>query len=155
MPLPVVGSTVITEAPPGLTLAVDGMGPAEARMSEGQRVLLTGLERRPDDPPLRELHLVLGGIPAAAGPARIAASVGTGALVLGALAYGFSRRKERAAKRARAVVVSDRDRVLAEMGELARLHKEGDVGPQTYARRRRELALVLAGLLRELDEVTA
>lgn len=155
MPLPVVGSTVITEAPPGLTLAVDGMGPAEARMSEGQRVLLTGLERRPDDPPMRELHIRLGGIPAAAGPARIAASVAAGALVLGALAYGLSRRKVALAKRARAVVTGERDRVLAEMTELARMHKEGDVGPQTYARRRRELAVVLAGLLQELDELPA
>lgn len=155
MPLPVVSATVITEAPPGLTLAVDGMPTPEARQSEGQRVLLTGLERRPNDPQLTSLNVRLGGIPAAAGPARLAATAGAGAIVLGALGYALSRRRQAAAKRPRAAVASDRDRLLAEMRELAALHREGEVGPQTFARRRRELATALALLLKELDEAAA
>ncbi len=155
MPLPVVSATVITEAPPGLTLAVDGMPTAEARQSEGQRVLLTGLERRPNDPHLASLNVRLGGIPAAAGPARLAASAGAGAIVLGALGYALSRRRQAASKRPRAAAESDRDRLLAEMRELAALHRDGEVGPQTFARRRRELATALALLLKELDEAAA
>lgn len=155
LPLPVVSSTVITEAPPGLTLAVDGMPAAEARQSEGQRVLLTGIERRPNDPPLAALDIRLGGIPAAAGPARLAASVAAGAIVLGALGVAVSRRRQAAARRPRAETERERDRVLDEMRELTRLHAEGEIGPQTFSRRRRELAIALATLLKELDEAAA
>ena len=97
----------------------------------------------------------LGGIPAAAGPARLAASAGAGAIVLGALGYAFSRRRQASEKRARAAVEADRDRLLAEMRELSALHRDGEVGPQTFARRRRELATALALLLKELDEAAA
>lgn len=152
LPLPVVNAMVVSEAPPGLTLTVEGMPPAESRMSEEARVLVTALERRPDDAPLRDLHLRLGGIPAAAGPSRLVASGAAGLLVLAALAYMVSQRDRRAAKRSRAAAVEERDRVLEEMRELTRLRASGEVGPQTYARRRRELATWLASVLKELDD---
>lgn len=155
LPLPVVAAAVITEAPPGLTLSVDGMPAPELRESEGQRVLLTGIERRPNDPPLPVLNLRLGGIPAAAGPARLLASVGASVLVLGALYRAFARRQQAMARRPRAAVERERDQLLDEMRTLTKLHHEGEVGPQTYARRRRELATTLAMLLKELDEAPA
>jgi hypothetical protein len=150
LPLPVVSASVVTEAPPGLTLTVDGMPSAEVREAEGQRVLITGLERRPDDPQLSALSVRLGGIPRAAGPARLFATITAAVVALGALAQALTRRRG-ATTRPREEVLAERDRVLGEMSELTRARTTGEVGPQTYARRRRELALWLAGLLKELD----
>lgn len=153
LPLPVVSATVASEAPPGLTLSVDGMPPAQSREGNGDRVLVTGMERRPSDAPLQTVRIRLGGIPRAAGPMRTAAAAAAGALVLAALFIGFSRGRRGAAKRTAAEIDAERDRVLAEVEELARLKEAGEVGPKTYARRRRELALWLASLLKEREDV--
>jgi hypothetical protein len=67
-----------------------------------------------------------------------------------AFATGLSRRRKARGGRPRAELEAERDRILAEMGELARLHAEGEVGPQTYARRKGELTVWLAAVLREL-----
>ena len=155
MPLQVVSATVITEAPPGLTLSVAGMPAAQQQEGDGQRVLMTGVERRPDDPPIASLRVHLGGIPRAAGPSRTVAASLAALVTLATLAYAFVKRRGTSAKRSRAVASAERDRVLAEMAELARLRREGDVGPITYDRRRRELALWLAAILRELEAPSA
>lgn len=155
MPLQVVSASVITEAPPGLTLSVAGMPAAQQQQGDGQRVLMTGIERRPDDPPIASLRVHLGGIPRAAGPARTVAAAVAALVTLATLAYAFVKRRGAYAKRSRAVATAERDRVLAEMAELARLRREGDVGPVTYERRRRELALWLAAILRELEASSA
>lgn len=152
--LPVVGATVATEAPPGLTLSVDGFPAAQAQDGRGERVLLTSLERRPSDPPLRELRIRLGGVPRATGPARWIAALTAGLVVLSAL-YGALRGPRAGQRRSRQELERERDRVLAEARELTRAHKDGDVGPKTYARRRQELARWLATLLRELDQAGA
>lgn len=155
MPLTVVSATVVTEAPAGLTLSVAGMPTPEPRTDEGDRFLITGVERRPDDPPISSLNLRLGGIPRAAGPARTASSIVAALLVLLTLGYALNRRREAAGRRTRAAVEAERDRVLDEMAALTRLRDEGEVGPVTFERRRRELALWLASLLKELDASTA
>ncbi|MFO0651901.1 MAG: hypothetical protein U0326_37115 [Polyangiales bacterium] len=155
MPISVVAATVVAEAPPGLTLSVAGMPPAEQRTDEGDRFLITGVERRPDDPPITSLNLHLGGIPRAAGPARTAASIVAALLVLLTLGYALKQRSEARRRRSRAAVEAERDRVLDEMASLKRLRDEGEVGPVTFERRRRELALWLASLLKELDASTA
>jgi hypothetical protein len=155
LPLSVVAATVVAEAPPGLTLSVAGMPPAEVREGEGDRILITGVERRPDDPPITALSLHLGGIPRAAGPWRTVASVVSALMVLLAIGYGLSRGRIARAGRTRAELEAERDRVLAEMASLKRLRDEGEVGPMTFDRRRRELALWLASLLKELDAPAA
>ncbi len=155
LPLSVVSASVATEAPPGLTLSVDGMPAAEAQEGDGERILMTGLERRPDDPAIQELHIHLGGIPRAAGPARTVATALAALVVFGALAYALSHRRRAAASRGRAEVEAERDRVLAAMADLAQQRADGDVGPVTYERRRRELAVWLASLLKELDANSA
>lgn len=153
LPLPVVASTIASEAPRGLTLTVDGMPTPERRDSNGQQVLITGLERRPNDPALRELRIHLGGIPAAAGPSRMVASAIAALMVLGAMVWGFSRRRRAAEKRDRAVVEAERLRVIDEARELAKLHREGEVGPVNFEKRKRELALWLAAILKEQSEL--
>lgn len=155
LPLPVVSASVVTEAPPGLTLSVAGMPAPETREVEGQRILITGLERRPDDPPLSELRVHLGGIPRASGPLREGAAALATLITLGAVGYGLSRRRAMGEKRSRTELEAERARVLDEMTELARLRDAGEVGPVTYERRRRELSLWLASLLKELDAAPA
>jgi len=153
LPLPVVSATVASEAPPGLTLSVDGMPPAQSREGNGERVLVTGMERRPSDAPLETVRIRLGGIPRAAGPMRTAAAAAAGALVLASLVFAVGRARKGGARRTAAEIDAERDRVLAEVEELARLKASGEVGPMTYARRRRELALWLASLLKEREDV--
>lgn len=155
MPLPVVNAMVAVEAPRGLTMSVDGMPAAETRESNGERILLTGLSRQPSDSPLRAVAIHLNGIPSPAGPARPIATGAMALLVVGGLYQALRRGNTTSGKRSRADIEAERDRVLAEGAELARRHEAGDVGPLTYARRRRELTLWLSTLLKELDEVTA
>ena len=153
MPIPVVNALIAVEAPRGLTLNVDGMPPAEARESNGEKILLTGLSRQPSDAPLRAIAIHLNGIPSPAGPARPIATGATALLVLGGLFTALRRGNTTTGKRTRADIEAERDRALAEGAELARRHATGDVGPETYARRRRELTVWLSTLLKELDEL--
>lgn len=153
LPLSVVSATVASEAPPGLTLSVDGMPPAQSREGNGERVLVTGLERRPNDSPLETVRIRLGGIPRAAGPMRTAAAAAAAALVLATLLLAIGRARKGGARRTPAAIDAERDRVLAEVEELARMKEAGEVGPKTYARRRRELSLWLASLLKEREDV--
>jgi hypothetical protein len=154
LPLSVVTATVASEAPPGLTLTVDGFPAAQTREGNGDRVLVTGLERRPNDPPLEMLHVRLGGIPRAAGPMRTAATAAAAALVLGALGVALARGRRARAKRPLQELDAERDRVLAEAEELARLRDAGEVGPTHYAQRRRELSVWLAAVLKEREANT-
>lgn len=151
LPLPLVNATLASEAPRGLSMEVEGMPAAERRVSQGENILITGVNRQPNDPAVRSFRIHLRGIPAAAGPERTVAAVIAGALVLGALGLAVRRRKAPGGGRDRAELEAERDRILAEMRALVGLRETGEVGPETYARRRRELALWLAATLRALD----
>jgi hypothetical protein len=155
LPMPVVNALVAVEAPHGLTMSVDGMPAAETRESEGDRILLTGIQRQPNDAPLRAIAIQLHGIPSPAGPARTVATGAVALLIAGGLYSALRRGNTTAGKRTKADIEAERDRVLAEGAELARRHKSGDVGPTTYARRRRELTEWLSTLLKELDEAAS
>jgi hypothetical protein len=74
-------------------------------------------------------------------------------MVLAALGMSLGRVRS-GSERSLASLDAERDRVLAEAEELARQQAAGEVGPVSYARRRRELAVWLASLLKERDEVT-
>lgn len=152
MPMPVVNSLVAVEAPPGLSMTVEGMPAAETRESNGDRILLTGLSRQPNDPPLRTVAIQIHGIPSPAGPARTVATGAVALLIVGGLYTALRRGNTTTGKRTKADIEAERDRVLVEGAELARRHKAGDVGPATYERRRRELTEWLSTLLKELDE---
>lgn len=152
MPVPVVNALVAVEAPPALTMIVDGMPTPETRESNGDRILLTGVSRQPNDAPLRAISIQLHGIPSPAGPARPIATGAVALLIVGGLFTALRRGNTTSGKRPRASIEAERDRALAEGAELARRHKDGDVGPVTYARRRRELTVWLSTLLKELDE---
>ena len=87
---------------------------------------------------------------------RHGATVGV-AVVLLSLFYGFGAARKsspRAGSKVRAAeLAAHKDRLLSDAAQLARAHAEGEVGPETYARRRRELAQALARVLKEISEI--
>jgi hypothetical protein len=159
LPLRASTITVVSQAPAGLRLEVEGMGPTEEREQNGTRYVLTGRRYTPEDAPPITVRVRLTGIPAVAGLERTVAAllalfVVLGALVLGAL--NARKRSGRAGTRERLVALAAHtQRLLSEGAGLARARAEGDLGPETYARRRRELAQRLARVLKETAEVEA
>ncbi|MEM9862539.1 MAG: carboxypeptidase-like regulatory domain-containing protein [Myxococcota bacterium] len=136
---------VISDASPEMTLNVEGFPTAERRESQGRRVLMTTIEREPDDAELRSIRLAVTGIPSA-GPLRY---VAVGAMLM-LLLLGFflvTRTESRASSLARARG-ERRDALLAEAKELQELFDHGEVGPKYHARRMGELTDEIASLLR-------
>jgi hypothetical protein len=108
------------------------------------------------DPPLDVLHIRLSGIPAAAGPERIVALLLAIAVALGSVLWAVSRarggaRAEARDAQARAALRSEKQRLLHEAAALRRAHEAGEIGPETYGRRKRELGFALARVLQALD----
>jgi hypothetical protein len=157
LPLPVLRGIVGTHAAPGMQLTVEGMGPAEERIFNGQRVLVTGRERTSrDDAALDHLRIRIENIPSSAGPERTGAAVAALAISLGAIAFGLRNERGRKGNKPRArplpELEAERDRLLETARRLAREHAAGDLGPETFARRRREVSMVLASVLKEIAQ---
>jgi hypothetical protein len=127
---------VMAAASQEMRLVVTGFPEAEPRTdAQGERVLITEKQMRRDDAPLTHVHVELRDLPTP-GPGRIIATMLAGLGVLAGLGYAFSSRK--AVKPADATK-EVRARLLADLEELERAHRAGDVGPKTYERARREL----------------
>src|SRR5688572_17074266 len=100
---------------------------------------------RRDEAPLRSIRITLSEIPTpgmareiASGIAAIAVALGISFVVRDRRHEAGSQKKERKA---------ERERLLAELEELERAHRAGDVGPRTYEAARRELIDALARTL--------
>ncbi len=143
---------VMSDAMGGMELVVDGFPEAQEHEGhQGRPLLVTQVERSPDDPPLERLSVTVKGIPAP-GPLRWLA-LGA-ALVL--LAFGLlmaTRGGDRAGALARARAARQTE-LIDEAVELEELFAAREIGPQYRERRMRELVDELASLLR-LDEATA
>jgi hypothetical protein len=131
---------VIAGAAHGSKLRVAGFPDAERKAdAQGQRLLVTEKQVRRDEP-LTSLHVTLEGLPTP-GPARIVATSLAGLMVvLGfSLALGGTARPSRgASEKAR------RLQFLAELADLERARRAGDVGPKTYRRARRAIIDAIA-----------
>jgi hypothetical protein len=151
LPPHVATSRVVAAAAPGMTMSVDGFPAAQqAPENGGQRVLQTERQVQPNDPPLRTIHVRLKDLPTA-GPARFVATGIAGVGVLAGLAFAFGRAGVGAAG-AKKPRRRERALLLVELEDLERAHAEGEIGPKTYERARRELIDALA---RTLGEPTA
>jgi hypothetical protein len=150
MPFRTYAYRVFSDARPGMTLDVDGFPDAQVHESQGRRMLVTQLERNPEDPPFDRLVISVEGIPTA-GPMRWVA-VG-GALVL--LLLGFLLVTQ--GGRAEQVRVEARERrkreILDAAVALSEARSRGEVGPKYHARQMNALTEELASLLR-LDDAT-
>lgn len=142
---------VMSDAMEGMELVVDGFPEAQEHEGhQGRPLLVTQVERSPDDPPLDRLSVTVKGIPAP-GPMRWLA-LGA-ALVL--LAFGLlmaTRGGDRAGALAR-TRAARRAELIDEAVELEELFAAREIGPQYRERRMREVVDELASLLR-LDEAT-
>jgi hypothetical protein len=134
---------VIAGASRGSKLGVAGFPDAERRTdAQGQRLLVTEKQVRRDEP-LSTVHVSLDGLPTP-GPGRIVATGLAGLLVALGFAFGVRRSTEGtgpSGDKAR------RSRLLAELADLERARKQGDVGPKTYERARREIIDAIASTL--------
>lgn len=139
---------VISEAAPGMSLEVDGFGPAEpARGPTGDRVLITGRMTRPGERPLEVLRVRLDGLPVH-GPARWVVTLLASLIAAGGL-YAALRQKGSSRSRT-AVADADLKRakqlLLDELVQVERAFEAGELGPRTREQARRQLLDALARL---------
>lgn len=157
-PLPVLAATIVAQAPPGMTLEVEGMPAAEERNANGQRILITGRQRASRaDANIDGLRIRLRNIPATHGPERDFTAAAALVIALGSLGAGARRARasQKAREQARRARREDdlrleRQRIVEDIRALVRDHARGDVGPETYRRQRHELASALAAVDRAL-----
>lgn len=146
MPPRVLAARVRIPVKRGMELTVDGFPPSVGETAtNGVKLLSTVKQGSPQDP-IRKLTIHVRGIPTPGNDRWMV----TG-LALAAAAVGFylarrdppkSDRTESAAARKRA-----RKAMLAELVELERAHRAGEVGPKAYARERAKLVDAIADTL--------
>lgn len=136
---------VITDASEGMNLSVVGFPEPEAHESEGRRVLLTSVERSPEEERLENVVVRIDGIPQP-GPMRFVAVGGMFMLMFfGLMLLLNTERRDDSLKRSRTL---RRDELLAEAEELQRNFEQADVGPKYLTRRMDEILDELASLER-------
>jgi hypothetical protein len=138
--------------PPHLA-AVRAMAPAARQMTftgtgfpaaiprtdnQGQRVLISEKQLTRGEPPLKTAHLELRDLPTQ-GPGRYYATSLAGLVLASGIALGLRTKAPRDKGREKKDARELRKRLLVELSELEEAHASGEVGPQTYARARREL----------------
>jgi hypothetical protein len=145
MPPHLAVARALAAASQDVKLVVSGFPEAVPQQgNQGERILVTERQMQRNDPPLTKLHVELRDLPVP-GPARRVATALAALVALGGLAYAFASRQ---APPSDADTGKDvRARLLAELEELERAHRAGDVGPKTYERARRELIDAIARTL--------
>ena len=142
---------VMTDANAEMRLEVEGLDRAQVVTQQGRRMLVTQLERSPQDPPFGRLVIDVKGIPTP-GPLRFVALGGALLLlILGLLLVTRGGRREQVLVEAR----EERKREILDAAvDLGEAHARGEVGPKYHARRMGELVDELASLL-HLEDASA
>jgi hypothetical protein len=140
---------VVSDYVDGMTLEVEGF--QTARMHEGgdRRFLVSGLMRRPGEPPIDPLRIRIRGIPGGGPLPYVATAIAFVFLVLG---FVFVTRP---ADPSAAVAEVREQRQAALLDEIAALEGQRaaeSIGPSFYQQRRRELTDELAIVLRMKSE---
>ena len=145
MPGNVAAARVMVVATSQMKVSVDGFPAMRAgRDGQGNNLLETEREMRRAEAPLRSVRIVLADIPGP-GPLRLyAAGISTVGVLLG-LSYASRSRKDHRGRETDRK--KERERLLAELEELERAHRVGELGPRTYEKSRRELIDALARTL--------
>ncbi|MEO8877088.1 MAG: hypothetical protein ABI461_15960 [Polyangiaceae bacterium] len=152
MPPHLAAVRVMAVAADPMRLSVEGFeDPKPDLDGEGNHVLVTERQMRPNDQPIKSLSVSLRDIPTP-GPARIVATSIAAVGVLFGLVLTTTRR--RSPVRDRASMKRERARLLEDLEDLERAHQSGEVGPKTYERARRELVDAIARTLEQTDAQT-
>jgi hypothetical protein len=133
----VAAARVIAPASLDMKLDVEGFpSPHSTSDGQGQRALITERQLTREEPPMKRVSVTIKGLPTE-GPGKLIATF----LAAGGLGIGLVLGAQRPSKKDR---TNERARLLAELTDLERAHREGRVGPKTYAAARRELLDALA-----------
>jgi len=144
MPPRTAAVRVMAAAAQQMHLNVEGFSPAQPSTdNQGNHILVVEREMHRDEV-LQKVHVALNDIPTD-GPARKIATGVAAVVVAFGLTYATQNRRRKAFGSPKA----ERQGLLAELEELERAHAEGEVGPKTYERARRDLIDAIARTLRE------
>lgn len=137
MPPHTAAARVIAPASRDMKLDVPSFPPPQSTNDgQGQRALVTEKQVSKSEAALKNVEVHISGLPTE-GPAKIIATLLSGAGLLFGLVLG-AKKPETADKK------TERARLLADLEELERAKAAGDVGPKTYERARRELLDAIA-----------
>lgn len=142
---------VITDAPSGMSVKVEGMPEPELHKDEGRRYWVTEMQRKVGDQPFKRVEITITGIPGL-GSARWIATV----LALLAIAAGilFARRlPDTRAARTGADFEAHKADVLQRARALKEQHEAGETGPEYHREQLAALTDELAELLYEQAEL--
>ncbi|MGO9839095.1 MAG: hypothetical protein ACLP1X_33345 [Polyangiaceae bacterium] len=144
LPPHVAIARVMMPAMADLKLNAAGFPPAEVRHdAQGQTFLVTERRLKPDDARLDSLSIGIHDLPTP-GTGRLFASLLAACGVCVGLVLATSKRLKAGDREAPAAA---RGALLEDLADLERAHAEGEVGPRTYERARRELIDALARTL--------
>jgi hypothetical protein len=138
---------VISDAPPGMTIDVEGMPQPIVHADQGRHFLVTELQRKVGDAPFSRLHVTLRGMPGP-GPERWIAAV-LALCVVGAGVLGARGARARQAAPAGDGLEALKTELLARARSLAEQRQTGEIGPEYHADQLAELETELAALLFE------
>lgn len=137
MPPHLAAARVIAPASKGMSMEVDGFEPTKLSTDGmGQRALVTEKQLKRDDPPVKSIRITIKGLPTEGSGKFIATMLALSGLAAG-LVFGVRKPPPRNTKR-------ERQQLLAALEGLEMGHRDGNIGPKTYERARRELIDELA-----------
>ncbi len=141
---------VMSQAPPGLEMQVQGLPEAQQVDDSGSAVLMTQLQRKPSDAPLRELRVTLKGVPGP-GPLRWFTVAIAALLVLAGVTATARLRQDSSATRneAKRAREAKREELLAQVRELDQQLTEGVIGDSYYKKTLSDIVTEVAATLRE------
>jgi hypothetical protein len=144
---------VVAEASKKMGLKIDGFPePTRQRDKNGKGFLITQKRvQRGDNGFLTKMHVELTGLPTRGWGAWLAVGLAVTALVA-ALGYALSRsRSSEAAEDTLEDLVEAKEALVADIVELERLYKRGEVGPRTYGRVRQAMLDALARIMTKIE----
>lgn len=146
MPWKIESYRVVADASSGMTLEVERMPTPSVVEEQGHKILVTAVELRSNDAPLRELKVEIGGI-LGDDPSRwIAAIVSLAIALIGMLVAGFTPGKQSIDPTS---VAKRKERIFAKAAKLNTERREGKIAERRYKRGVDALVDELSGLLVE------
>jgi hypothetical protein len=145
LPLKTMAFRVIVDATADLSLDVEGMPKSVPRFDEGRRLLQTESKRKPGEPPLRRISVVIGGIPGP-GPLRwVAAAL---SIIFLGIGIAFALRSDRGKRDGNRLAGPGVEALLDRAMEIEAGYRSGSIDSERYATERETILSSLTEALR-------